>query len=73
MNGTSIVEYSIVKVSGTNFKFKYLNISQPSIFIGLGGKPEKLKTYRRVVCAMYMALCHHRAVGREATKTASIT
>ena len=33
MNGMSIVEYSIMKVSGTNVK---LNISQTSVCIGLG-------------------------------------
>ena len=50
MNGTSIFEYSSIKVSGTNFKFKYW----PNF---LGGKLEKLKTNRRVACAMYIALC----------------
>jgi len=34
-----------------------LNISQTPICIGLGGKLEKLKTNRRVVGAMYDALC----------------
>ena len=50
MNGTSIFEYSSIKVSGTNFMFKYW----PNF---LGGKLEILKTNRRVACAMYIALC----------------
>ena len=50
LNGTSVVECSIVKLSSTNVK---LDTVQTSSYIGIGEKLETLITHRRVVCAMY--------------------
>ena len=50
LNGTSIVKFSIVKLSSTNVK---LDTAQTSICIRIGGKLEEtLTTDRKVQCAM---------------------
>ena len=53
MNGTSVVKFSIVKLSITNVK---LDTAQTSICIRIGGKLETLTTNRRVPCALYSGL-----------------
>ena len=63
LNGTSVVKFSIVKLSSTNVK---LDTAQTSISISIGGKLEEtLTTHRKVQCAMWMRtrvwiMCHLR-------------
>ena len=50
LNGTSVVKFSIVKLSNTNVK---LDTAQTSICIRISGKLEEtLTTHRKVQCAM---------------------
>ena len=53
LNGTSVVECSILKLSNTNV---ILDTAQTSICIGIDGKLETLTTHRRLVCVMYSGL-----------------
>ena len=50
LNGTSVVKFSIVKLSSMNVN---LDTAETSICIRIGGKLEQtLKTHRKVQCAM---------------------
>jgi hypothetical protein len=54
LDGTSVVKFSIVKLSSTNVKF---DTAQTSIWIRIGGRLEEtLTTHRRVLYGMYSGL-----------------